>query len=88
MYSPPAWFKLVHKKVQGPGPTRRFSVSLNESDYERLRKLAEERRPALSLQYVTEYAVQMLLKSADDPGFAQAMGNPLAGIPKVQRRRR
>jgi len=79
---------LVRKSAQRTPPTRRFSVTLDEGDYERLRELAEKRRPALSLQYVTEYAVQLLLKLADEPDVAQTMGNPLAAVSAQRRRRR
>ncbi len=78
----------MRKSAHRTPPTRRFSVTLNEDDYERLRELAEKRRPALSLQYVTEYAVQLLLKLADEPDVAQTMGNPLAAVPAQRRRRR
>lgn len=82
------WCRLVRKSAQRTPPTRRFSVTLNEDDYERLRELAEKRRPALSLQYVTEYAVQLLLKLADEQDVAQTIGNPLAAVPEPRRRRR
>ncbi len=65
-------------------------MSLSERDYEQLRDLAEKRRPALSIQYVTEFAVQRLLEEAKDPGFARALGDPLAadGPPRARRRHR
>lgn len=69
------------------GSTHRFSVSLNASDYERLRALAEKRRPALTLQYVIEYALQLLFKAAEDPKVARAIGDPLADLPAVGRHR-
>lgn len=84
----PPWCRVVRKSTQRTPPTRRFTVTLNEDDYERLRELAEKRRPALSLQYVTEYAVQLLLRAADEPEVAQAMGNPLAEVPVLRRRQR
>lgn len=45
-----------------PGGKKRFSVTLEEADYEALRALAEGHRPALSLQYVVNVAVKDLLE--------------------------
>lgn len=70
---------LVRKQGSRGVATKRFSVTLSEHDYDEVRALAEQRRPALSVQYVIEYAVQMLLRAAKDPAFAGTFGNPLAG---------
>lgn len=62
----------------GRRPVKRFTVSLDASDYDRLRDLARRHRPPLSLQYVAEYAIQLLLKSAEEDDFADRLGNPLS----------
>lgn len=67
---------------------RRFSVTVSESDYQRLKTLAERRRPPLSLQYVAAYAVQLLLRMAEDPEIARGIGDPLAPAPLAGRRAR
>lgn len=41
---------------------KRFTVSLDENDYEALTKLAEDHRPALTLKYVVNVAVKNLLE--------------------------
>lgn len=41
---------------------KRFSVSLDQGDYEALRALAEGHRPSLKLQYVVNVAVKSLLE--------------------------
>lgn len=40
---------------------RRFTVSLDQQDYDALRVLAEGQRPPLKLQYMVELAVRNLL---------------------------
>lgn len=40
---------------------RRFTVSLEERDYQALRSLGEAQRPPLKLQYMVELAIRNLL---------------------------
>ena len=40
---------------------KRFTVSLDQSEYLELRSIAEIHRPRLSLQYVVRYALQRFL---------------------------
>jgi hypothetical protein len=40
---------------------RRFTVSLDESDYKALRELGEGQKPPLNLQYMVRLAVRNLL---------------------------
>ena len=56
---------------------KRFSISVEEQDYRQLKVLAESRKPRLSLQYVVNFAIQELLRRADDPQLRLALGNPL-----------
>lgn len=39
---------------------KRFSVSVEPDEYAELRRIADEHRPPLSLQYVVRYALQRL----------------------------
>jgi hypothetical protein len=41
---------------------KRFTVSLDNDDYNTLRAIAESHRPALKLQYVVNVAVKNLLE--------------------------
>lgn len=59
-------------------PVKRFTISLPEDAYERLRELAEGRQPPLSLRYVVEYAVRELIGRADDGQLPLDFGNPVA----------
>jgi hypothetical protein len=56
---------------------KRFSVTLNETDYERLKMIAEGHRPKFTLQYVVNYSIQKLLERADDKQLYLELGNPL-----------
>ena len=47
------WVKVTKQK--------RFTVSLDESDYAALRELGEAQKPALNLQYMLRLAVRNLL---------------------------
>ncbi|MGH7719486.1 MAG: hypothetical protein ACREON_11665 [Gemmatimonadaceae bacterium] len=49
-----------------PTKKKRFSVSLDPEDYRRLKRLAAEHRPKLTLQYYVELAVKRLLEATDD----------------------
>lgn len=74
---------MVRKHTDDRGPTvkrptvKRFTVSLEVEDYERLRALAEGHRPRLTLQYVIQYAVHLLLERAEDPQFVLRLGDPV-----------
>ena len=56
---------------------KRFSISVDDRDYKRLRALARTAKPRLSIQYVVNYAIHELLRRADDPGLGTALGNPV-----------
>lgn len=49
---------------------KRFTVSLDERDYEALTKLAEGHRPALTLKYVVNVAIKNLLERQAARQFA------------------
>lgn len=53
-----------------------FTVRLEPEDYDRLKALAERRRPVLSLQYLVEYAIQRVLDRADDPQLQLELRDP------------
>lgn len=53
-----------------------FTVRLELDDYERLKALAENHRPILTLQYVAEYAIQRILERADDPQLQLELRDP------------
>lgn len=63
--------------MSGEAELKRFTVSISEEDYERLRILAEDHRPPLSRGYVVRYAVRMLLDRAEDPQLSLQLGDPL-----------
>lgn len=56
---------------------KRFSISVEEQDYRRLKALAESNKPRLSLQYVVNFAIQELLRRTDDPQLCLSLGDPL-----------
>lgn len=56
--------------------TKRFSVTLDVRDYRRLKALADEHRPPLTLQYVVNYAIQDLLARTADVKSVD-LGDPL-----------
>lgn len=56
---------------------KRFSISLDEQDYRRLKTLVESSKPRLSLQYVVSFAIQELLRQVDDPQLRLSLGNPI-----------
>ena len=59
------WCIMVKKRAQPL--RRRFTTSLDADSYRRLRALADEHDPPLSLNYVMQYAVKLLLARAEDP---------------------
>lgn len=58
---------------------KRFSVSLEEEDHERVRALAKDHKPELSMNYVVEYAVREFLEKAENPQLALRLRDPLSG---------
>ena len=57
---------MVRKRTNNPGEQKRFTVSLEKEDYDRLREIAKGHRPRLSLQYVFQYAIHRFLENADE----------------------
>ena len=47
--------------MPGTSKMRRFTVSLDEPDYDELKHIADSHRPPLPLQYVVRYALQRFL---------------------------
>lgn len=68
---------MVTRKGTRKAPKRRFSVTLEVTDYEELQKLADGHRPPLPLTYVVNYAIKRLLEQAGDPQLYLNLGNPL-----------
>lgn len=52
---------------------KRFSVTLNQGDYRKLKALADRNRPKLTVQYLVEFAVLRLLES----NAGSELGNPV-----------
>jgi hypothetical protein len=57
---------------------KRFSVTLTEADYKRLKLIADGHRPKITLQYVVNYSIQKLLERAEDKQLYLELGNPLS----------
>jgi hypothetical protein len=57
--------------------TKRFSVSLTEADYKKLRAVAKKHRPPLTLQYLVSWSLQRLLERAGDPQLDRDLANPI-----------
>ena len=57
---------------------RRFTVTLDEEDYQSLVEIGERSRPRLSLRYMVEFAVRCLLENADS-SLADGIGKPHGG---------
>lgn len=71
------WCILVRMAAKRTPARKRFTISLDGGDYERLLALAGEHKPPLTLQYVVNYAIQRLLSDANDPQLALQLGDPL-----------
>jgi hypothetical protein len=56
---------------------KRFSISLSDQDYKRLRRLANAHRPPFSLQFIVNWSLQSVLDRAEDPQLLLELGNPL-----------
>jgi hypothetical protein len=71
---------MVPKRMRGPPALKRkrFSISLDARDYNELLALAAQHKPALTLQYVVNFAIQRLLRDARDPQLTLRLGDPLA----------
>jgi hypothetical protein len=59
--------------------TKRFTVTIERTSYERVLALARGHRPPLPLRYVVQYAVDLLLERARDADFAARLGDPTTG---------
>ncbi len=55
---------------------KRFTVTVDETVYQRLATLAREHKPPLSLTYVTQFALNLLLQRAEDPKLVFELGDP------------
>jgi len=64
---------------------KRFTISVEQEDYKRLKLLAQSAKPRLSLQYVVNFDIQEFLHRAEDPQLSLSLGNP---IDRQSRRRR
>lgn len=60
------------------GQAKRFSVTVDAADYHRLVAFGQSHRPPLTLQFPVEYAIQKLLRDAEDPQFVL----PLVAAPR------
>lgn len=56
---------------------KRFSVSLPAGTYKKLKSLGQNQDPSLSLTYMINFAVNDLIKRAEDPQLKLDFGNPL-----------
>lgn len=63
-----------------PQPTtlKRFTVSLDATDYEALCTLAQAQRPPISLQYAVRLAVRRFLDEHEGRAITLAAANPLS----------
>ena len=52
---------------------KRFTVALDEADYEALRELGERQKPSVNLQYMVRLAVRELLDRHADPQLPLGM---------------
>jgi hypothetical protein len=66
---------------------RRFTVSVSPEDYEKLKELADSHKPRLTLQYVVNYAIRLLLEQAEDPQLRLTLGNPTEPSRRLPRER-
>ncbi len=59
----------MRKKRKTPNRTKakRFSVSLTDKDYTKLKKIADKQQPPCSLTFVVNRALQILFARADHP---------------------
>ncbi len=77
-----ALFAEAEKTIPaGPAPAAPAvpTVTLDGEDYGRLRALADGHRPRMSLQYVVQYAIRLLLERTRDEGFREDLGDPSKG---------
>jgi len=57
---------------------KRFSVTLTEDDYKRLKDIAKKRRIPMSLQYVVNCGIIGLLENPEVLELKFTLGNPLS----------
>jgi hypothetical protein len=55
---------------------------LSNQDYRKLQRLANGHRPAFTLQYIVNWAIQGVLDRAEDPQLLLELGNPLRKTPR------
>jgi hypothetical protein len=67
---------MVHMPARPPKArsTHRFSVTLSAKDFRRLKRMADEQDPPLSLRYVVELAVKRFLKRPGDQSLVMKFG--------------
>lgn len=58
---------MVSKGKKRP-EMKRFSITLEIDDYRKMKSIAENHKPRLSLQYVVQYAVKLFLESGKAEG--------------------
>jgi hypothetical protein len=68
---------VTRKAIPRKPEKRRFTVTLNATDYEELQKLADGQSPPLPMTYVVNYAIKRLLEQIGDPQLHLVLGNPL-----------
>src|SRR5262245_33291824 len=56
---------------------KRFSISLADEDYSRLKSIAQTHRPKLTLQYLVNWSIHQLIERTDDPQLYLELGDPL-----------
>jgi hypothetical protein len=70
---------MVRAKKSRGSSRKRLTITLDRRDYDELVVLKDRSKPALTLQYVINYAIQRLLRDAKNPQLALKMGDPLDG---------
>lgn len=73
------WCRVGAKKrdqKKTAGDPVRLSVPLDPGDHQRIRSLAEDHQPAVSMGYVINYAVRLLLEEPDNAILAQRIRTP------------
>lgn len=65
--------KSTHNSRQAQ---KRFTITLDQEDYTRLRELAKNHHPRLSLQYVVQYAITAFLEQVEEPQLLLGFGDP------------
>lgn len=68
---------MVQNNTMPRTKPKRFSVSLPIGTYKKLKSLGQKQDPSLSLTYMINFAVNDLLKRAEDHQLHLDFGNPL-----------